>query len=331
MKGVSSPDKKKHWLSWLAQRLEENQEVYFLLEKIQFDWLQTQTQKKLYKIIVALIVGTVSMPILIIVFTNINNIVDIDNFIASNVFDKNPKFSLAVISLIISLIFGSVISLIYPKINPVETLKFPSQELITALKFSSRKERFLGGLINNIRINNNNEIINSIIPSLIRILLMTVIGILAPITAIFRGLIRGLKGPELNIKRRDFPNQGIYKSLLNAVIYAATCALLSSLVGLVYFWIHGQQSRNQNDINLISYLLIWGLLGLLAGGLYPGLAVIQHITLRLILSWNNYIPCNYVKFLEEFTEKKLLERIGGRYRFIHRLLQEYLADFAKYG
>ncbi|NEP23933.1 NACHT domain-containing protein [Moorena sp. SIO3I6] len=330
LKGVSSPDKKKHWLSWLAQRLEENQEVDFLLEKIQFDWLQTQTQKKLYKIIVALIVGTVSMPILIIVFTNLNNIVDIDNFMAINVFDKNPKFSLAVISIIISLIFGSVISLISPKINPVETLKFPDQELIKALKFPSLKERFVGGLINNIKIHNN-ETINSAIASLIDISLMTVIGMLAPITAIFRGLIRGLKGPELNIKRRDFPNQGIYKSLLNAVIYAATCALLSSLVGLVYFWIDGQQSINPNDINLISYLLIWGLLGLLAGGLYPGRAVIQHITLRLILSWNNYIPCNYVKFLEEFTEKKLLERIGGRYRFIHRLLQEYLANFAKYG
>ncbi|NES08375.1 MAG: hypothetical protein F6K22_39895 [Okeania sp. SIO2F4] len=36
-------------------------------------------------------------------------------------------------------------------------------------------------------------------------------------------------------------------------------------------------------------------------------------------------PWNYARFLNYATEKMLLQRVGGGYRFIHRLLQERLA------
>ena len=38
------------------------------------------------------------------------------------------------------------------------------------------------------------------------------------------------------------------------------------------------------------------------------------------------MPLRYVRFLEEATERILLQRVGGGYRFIHPLFQEYFVS-----
>ncbi len=38
------------------------------------------------------------------------------------------------------------------------------------------------------------------------------------------------------------------------------------------------------------------------------------------------MPWHYVRFLDEATERILLYRVGGGYRFIHPLFQEYFAS-----
>lgn len=43
-----------------------------------------------------------------------------------------------------------------------------------------------------------------------------------------------------------------------------------------------------------------------------------------MLTFNGYTPWNYARFLDYCTEQLLLQRVGGGYRFIHRLLQEHL-------
>jgi hypothetical protein len=53
-------------------------------------------------------------------------------------------------------------------------------------------------------------------------------------------------------------------------------------------------------------------------------AVLKHFSLRLVLTFNNYTPWNYARFLDYCTEQLLLQRVGGGYRFIHRLLEEHL-------
>jgi len=50
-----------------------------------------------------------------------------------------------------------------------------------------------------------------------------------------------------------------------------------------------------------------------------------HFSLRLILYRNGSIPWNYARFLDYCTKRLFLQRVGGRYRFIHRLLQEHFA------
>jgi hypothetical protein len=62
--------------------------------------------------------------------------------------------------------------------------------------------------------------------------------------------------------------------------------------------------------------------GLLAGG---GEACIKHFILRLILYLCGYIPGNYARFLDWATERIFLQKVGGGYIFIHRLLLEHFA------
>jgi len=57
-----------------------------------------------------------------------------------------------------------------------------------------------------------------------------------------------------------------------------------------------------------------------------GIACIQHFSLRLVLWYNRYIPWNYAKFLSRAAERRIIQQIGGRYRFIHRLLLDHFAD-----
>jgi len=75
------------------------------------------------------------------------------------------------------------------------------------------------------------------------------------------------------------------------------------------------------------YSLKYGLVGILLGALPSGLfACIKHFSLRVILYFNGYIPWNYARFLDYCTERMFLQRVGGRYRFIHKLLQDHFAQ-----
>lgn len=56
-----------------------------------------------------------------------------------------------------------------------------------------------------------------------------------------------------------------------------------------------------------------------------GKALVQHAALRLVCAMRRYAPIRYDKRLNYCKERLLLQRLGGRYRFVHRLLQEHFA------
>ncbi|MDZ8227871.1 NACHT domain-containing protein [Nostoc sp. ChiVER01] len=137
---------------------------------------------------------------------------------------------------------------------------------------------------------------------------VVLIGVL--IGVVIYGFNGGLIGRQVDIiENKKYPNQGIWKSIYNTVFFG-----------------------------LIAGLIVWLFEGLFAGlfaGLYVGLTIglsfggitcIQHFTLRLILYHNGYIPWDYARFLDYSTERVLLQRVGGRYRFIHKLLQDHFAQ-----
>ncbi|WP_373525288.1 hypothetical protein [Nostoc sp.] len=137
-----------------------------------------------------------------------------------------------------------------------------------------------------------------------------------PITGLITGLITGpafvlmfvpsvvlidsLIGSEVDIKKR--PNQGIWKSTTNALFIALVFGLMFGLFGGLTFGL---------------------IFGLSSGA---GKAATQHIALRLTLYRIGIIPWNYARFLNYCTERCFLQRVGGRYRFIHKQLQDHFAE-----
>jgi hypothetical protein len=86
--------------------------------------------------------------------------------------------------------------------------------------------------------------------------------------------------------------------------------------------------------NRLTAGLLYGLfIGLAFGwivgwvmALRPLMAVGQHHIIRIILSRANHLPPQPIPFLDEMVEQIILRRVGGGYIFVHRLLQEHLAE-----
>ena len=50
----------------------------------------------------------------------------------------------------------------------------------------------------------------------------------------------------------------------------------------------------------------------------------RHLSMRLgLFAIAKVIPWNYAQFLDYCVERRLVQRVGGRYRFLHRELLEY--------
>lgn len=105
-------------------------------------------------------------------------------------------------------------------------------------------------------------------------------------------------------------NQGIWQSFRNGTVFTSIGVLGMGIFAFL--------------VNLpIINAAIFGLnFGLFRG--FP--ACIQHFIVRLILYRNNYIPWNYARFLDYATDRIFLQKVGGGYIFIHRMLMEHFAQ-----
>ena len=56
-----------------------------------------------------------------------------------------------------------------------------------------------------------------------------------------------------------------------------------------------------------------------------GLPVVQHYCLRFVLAQHKVAPWDLPRFLNYCVERRLLQRVGGRYRFLHRELLDFFA------
>jgi hypothetical protein len=152
-------------------------------------------------------------------------------------------------------------------------------------------------------------------------------GLLGLVVGLIGGLIWGLQGTEL--PTRTFPNQGIWNSAIHAIIFAAIGA---GIVGLAYQFndVISHSNRPVNpfyEINRIRFTSFISLMaGIVCGYIPAGVACLRHFSLRLILYHNSYIPWNYARFLDYATERIFLQKVGGGYIFIHRMLMEHFAN-----
>ncbi|MBW4421343.1 MAG: NACHT domain-containing protein [Myxacorys californica WJT36-NPBG1] len=145
------------------------------------------------------------------------------------------------------------------------------------------------------------------------------------IVGLIFGLIFGLIGAsKAEITMRTRPNQGIINSAKNVVTVIIISLLIAFLVqGFLSHFISHFLSKGETARVLASSLACLISFSFTEGG---GQACAQHLSLRLVLFLNRAIPWNYARFLNYATERMFLQRIGGRYRFIHKLLQDHFAN-----
>jgi hypothetical protein len=62
------------------------------------------------------------------------------------------------------------------------------------------------------------------------------------------------------------------------------------------------------------------------GGFGGAKQKIEQFVIRWILWKDGNIPWNYQRFLDDATDKLLLQKTGDRYRFINRLLQDHFSN-----
>ena len=68
------------------------------------------------------------------------------------------------------------------------------------------------------------------------------------------------------------------------------------------------------------------LLGITIGLSNGGTPCMAHFSLRLTLWQNGLIPWNYARFLKYATQRKLIQQVGGRFRFIHDSLRKHFVS-----
>jgi Fe-S cluster biosynthesis and repair protein YggX len=318
------------WLTWLAQRMSQESQTVFLIERMQPSLLKTKVQLINYKIVILLIVELIpclffamSSGIFVGIFYRINAV--IDGFIWGLYFSI-PWLILGTLILIIRNFFASEIKLF-------ESFIWSWKKGIIGLLKGFYTGFFFGAILT--------------ILGMLFSPPMTIYGTIKPIDIIisefiwgviffglFFGIIFGLTfgcilgwNNNFQIEVTTIPNYGIWKSAINGGIIGLLTSLINGaifgLISLVVF-----RASWSNDVYFINFLMITGLIfGLIFGLINSGgKPCIQHFTLRLILYRNGFVPWNYAHFLDYATERIFLQKVGSGYIFIHRLLLEHFAQ-----
>jgi hypothetical protein len=158
-----------------------------------------------------------------------------------------------------------------------------------------------------------------VVISISRLIIVIYFSCYCSILGVIGGLIIGaISGTITSLKQeskiRLHPNQGIWNSFK---VHFWTTTILFSLTILLKVISPVQQ-----------YLL--GLLAILimcfsVGG---GKACLQHLSLRIVM-WQSGLPWNFARFLNYCVERRLLLRVGGSYRFLHRELLDHFAQSSR--
>ena len=314
----------RRWLGWLAIQLIREKETEFFIEKIQPYWLKYKIQKVILYLIYRLVFEIhpywLKYKILKVIFHLIYGVI----------------FGL-MYGLIIWRIFGLKYGLIawficglmggyaVETIQTVETLKWDLKTAKQGLIKGVTGGPIVGLICGLIFQQTFGPIVEMVYGPIIRGIFQPIDGpiggmIFGFITGLIYGPIllplRGFAGPE--IKNKTVPNQGIRQSFVNTIPLSAIFYL--PLVSLSFIL------REILGLNIGWHALFINSLGIaLVFSIAENSAFIEHFVLRLMLWLNGYAPWNYTKFLDYATNRLLMQRVGGGYRFLHDLLRQHFA------
>lgn len=305
-----TPEKTKQWLSYLAQVLKQENRTEFMIENIQPFWLMTINQKRVYKFCTVFFLGFTLLPLF-------------------------AQFGLNGIFLVLS--FSLFLGLYYlrfpvtPSIKTIESLGWSWRTAIWIMGYTLRrtwrKLLLLNLLVLFILTLRDGIFFGNISLERILVYLGGCLSFTLFIYAIFIS-IWGLISNE--IERKKYPNQGIWKSAINAVIVPLIVGFITFfLLGGIWLILCVLLINNLSLLLTSSALMVLFNLSIIAAltpFIFLAPSPINHFTLRIILWRNDFVPWNYARFLNYANERLFLQRIGGGYRFIHDLLREHFAQ-----
>ena len=277
-------------LVFAAKMLDRESSTDLLIEKMQPTALITSRQKWAYRLIYGLIGGPIYGLIGALIYGLIYGL--LDGLIGALI-------GVLIVGLIGGLIYG------LHTIDPVEEFSISMSRLAQRENWRDLRDNLIFWLI-------YGPIVGLIAGLSFSVILGLILGL--------GGLIEGLKA---DIQTQIKPNQGIKNSVKNMVIIS-TIALVTTLP---FKFLLENLLANAVDAKILPtvvkfFLLTFIYLSFLGGG---GMSLLQHLVLRLVLAWNRYVPLRYDLLLNYCTERLLLQRVGGRYRFMHKLLQDHFA------
>jgi DNA polymerase III delta prime subunit len=285
------PDHKKvrRALVFAAQAMEQESQTELLIERMQPSWLRNRNQKQLYwlfcKLSLGLVVG-LFLGILIALFFG--------------------WFYKGVIALIGGITLGFLGEI--DCIDTVESLRVPASLFEVNETLRTQRRYILAWLI-------GGSAIFVIMGPRTVLILWLIFGLIFLLTSFFK--------KDITKEYRIKSNQGIKNTFQNLIFLTTisfVCAII--LVKLLEYFLTTLLLNSK--ILEISIIVFFALIisAFYVGG---GKTILQHISLRIVLALNGYAPYRYDKLLDYCAERLLLQRIGGRYRFMHKLLQEHFA------
>lgn len=353
-----SPHKTKIFLNWLAQRMLASSQTIFLIERIQPSWLQASTQKRSYYLSVMLIVGIIQFLLCFFFLSRYQERINVLDWLSiaslaimAGLFGGLKKeirtfeslkwswlwswtINFSRLDLLLNEIFIAIKTFFFLTapfgglagfVTGIDTTE---SGLWYGLFNSSLSDRFVDrlavgflGLFGGIFFGG---FALGVISGVIWVVLYKWIIWDFFIRSLILGFVYELKGPD--IKQKSFPNEGIWRS----VAYCIISALAGGLLLAVIFGILGLFSSvvdSSLEIDFIKRgLYLGGFSGALIGGLPPAISCIQHLLLRVFLFYSGCIPWNYKHFLNFADERIFMQKVGGGYIFIHRMLMEHFAQ-----
>ena len=331
-KGVSQQYSKAQatrWLIWLAQRMVQESQTVFLIERMQPSWLQTNFQKWIYGICVGLTGGLVYGLIIglipwLIYRQSFRPITELGNFFFNlsflNIGLTYQLYFFAVgLAVGWTLISGKPNSLVKKRVRGME--KWPpwvsdTIKPVETINWSwERAKQVQNGISSLLR-----AIFVGLACRSLGVSFWLSFGLYIGFVLLIGGLGSGSK-----ITTTTFPNQGIWQSAKNGIVLWILYTPIGTLLNLIVF--NGIALAYPPAATPTGLFFIMGVLSGALWGLAGGGGVcIQHFILRFILYCNGYIPWNYARFLDYATERIFLQKVGGGYIFIHRLLLEHFAQ-----
>jgi DNA polymerase III delta prime subunit len=305
----------RRWLIWLAQRMYQESQTVFHIEQMQPHWCK---KKLLYHWSIVLFIDSLlnltSKSIYGVVFC-ITLFLNLDFEVIYDKLKLLIELPLYLSILPLTLLLPISIS---RKIKPVETLNISGKNYCLYLGISIGWCTILYAIYRVTKLLfSSNYALNEIKHNKE----FAYTALLSPYFFLTRRLVLSpnqIIGFELETK--SLPNQGIKESARNAAIMGIIGLIGAILVGGVGFLLG--QTIEQELVVVIRGVYV----GLACTLIFGGFACIQHFLLRWLLVVEDSIPWNYARFLDYAADRIFLQKVGGGYIFIHRMLMEHFAQ-----